>query len=207
MTRTPHERQRALGLEHTVPRHVLVRTLARLTGTALLLVGLYAVVPLQNEHWWLGELIGLATIAAILPITIIRVRRIRSAEHPNLVALEALLVLFTALVTGFASVYLAIDHNGGQFDGLVTRIDAIYFTVTTVSTAGFGDITPIGQVARIAVVVQIIVQFSLIAFGVKLVLGTAKQRVSDRGASQVAAQSAPAPQPAGPPAGPPPARP
>lgn len=187
MTRTPDERQRALGLEHPVPRHVLLRTAVRLTGTAALLVLLYSVLPLQTERWWIGALIGLAAIGAILPFTIIRVQRIRSSDYPHLVAIEALLVLFTALVTGFAAIYLAIDRNGGQFDGLGTRIDAVYFTVTTLSTVGFGDITPIGQKARVLVVVQIILQFSLVAFGARLVMGAAKERVTDRLAARALA--------------------
>lgn len=203
MTRSNERRQRALGVEHAVPRGVLRHAGARLAGIALGLVALYALLPLQGPHWWIGALVGLAAIGAIVPITAYRVHRIRESEYPNIDAVEALLVLFTALVIGFGALYLTIDRNGGQFAGMETRIDAVYFTVTTLSTVGFGDITAVGQTARIAVVFQIVLDFSLLAFGAKLVLGAARQRVNDRAARLAAAAAAgpaaapgPAPAPA-----------
>jgi hypothetical protein len=183
-SKTPLRRQ--LAATHPVPREVLVHTVARLVIISTVLLLLYSLLPLQDERWWIGAVIGLAAIGAILPLTLVRVQRIRTSDYPNLVAVEALLVLFSVLVIGFSAMYLTLDRNGSQFSGLETRVDAVYFTVTTLSTVGFGDVIAVGQTARVAVVIQIIVDFSLIAFGAKLVLGAARQRVNDRKASLLA---------------------
>ena len=59
------------------------------------------------------------------------------------------MLLLTILMTGFAAVYYGMNHAHDQFRGLDTRIDGIYFTVTTLSTVGYGDITAFGQTGRV----------------------------------------------------------
>ena len=100
----------------------------------------YALLPLRGERWWIGAAVGVAAIVGIVPITIRRFHAVRRAEQPVLVAVEAIVLLVTMLVLGFAAVYYAMDADQGQFDGLDTRLDSVYFTVTTLSTVGFGDI-------------------------------------------------------------------
>ena len=59
------------------------------------------------------------------------------------------MLLLTILMTGFAAVYYGMNHAHDQFRGLDTRIDGIYFTVTTLSTVGYGDITAVSQTGRV----------------------------------------------------------
>lgn len=42
----------------------------------------------------------------------------------------------------------------GQLDELSTRTDALYFTVATLATVGYGDVHAAGQAARALVVIQ-----------------------------------------------------
>ena len=83
-------------------------------------------------------------------------------------ALEAIVLLVTLLILGFAAVYFAVGVDQGQFDGVVGRIDSIYFTVTTLSTVGFGDIKAIGQAARVLVTVQILVDLVFLGIVVRV---------------------------------------
>ena len=53
-----------------------------------------------------------------------------------MVGVEAIVLLVAMLVLGFAAVYYAMDADQGQFAGLATRVDSVYFTVTTLSTVG-----------------------------------------------------------------------
>jgi len=140
------------------------RTLVKST---LLVIGMavaYAFLPLRGQGWWIGAAAGVAAIVGIMPITIRRLHAVRQADKPVLAALEAITLLVAMLLFGFAAVYFAIDVDHGQFNGLETRLDAIYFTVVTLSTVGFGDITATGQAARAIVIVNVLA--NLIFLGV-----------------------------------------
>ena len=65
---------------------------------------------------------------------------------------------------------LALD---GQFRGLETKIDAVYFTVVTIGTVGYGDITPIGQGARVAVTLQILFTLTVVGAAIRIIGGLA----------------------------------
>jgi hypothetical protein len=52
--------------------------------------------------------------------------------------------------------YVLALSTPGQVDGLETRTDALYFTLSTVATVGYGDVHAVGQLARGLVIVQIV---------------------------------------------------
>ena len=58
-----------------------------------------------------------------------------------------LAMLFLAIVV--ALVWFDRGSYTDNYDGRVTLIDAIYYATVTISTAGYGDITPVAQHARI----------------------------------------------------------
>ena len=67
------------------------------------------------------------------------------------------LLVFLFVVTGF--VYTAFANRGD--DGISGYVDALYFTVTTVTTTGFGDITLPGTWGKLASIVIMIIGISL----------------------------------------------
>jgi hypothetical protein len=157
------------------------RTIVRCGLIVAALVTLYALLPFYSDEWWIGAIVGLAAIAALIPVTLRRVRMVLSSDRPIFDAIEALVILLVMLVLGFSATYLSLDRGGTEFDGLETRIDAVYFTVTTLGTVGFGDITATGQSARVAVIAQIALDFALIALAARLLVGAARRRVGERG--------------------------
>ncbi|TFH53046.1 two pore domain potassium channel family protein [Actinomyces viscosus] len=81
--------------------------------------------------------------------------------------------------------YAMATHQPDQFTGLVTRTDALYFTVTTISTVGYGDVHAVGQAARGLVTAMIV--FDVVFLGA---LGQAiSQRYHDRRQDQEGTQS------------------
>ena len=68
------------------------------------------------------------------------------------------LLVFLFVVTGF--VYTAFA-NRGEDASIVGYIDALYFTVATVTTTGFGDITLPGPWGKLASIVIMIIGISL----------------------------------------------
>jgi voltage-gated potassium channel len=142
---------------------------------AVLLVA-YAVLPFRGEWWWVGALLGTALLVGIIPLTVRRVRAVLVSERPLVEAAEALVVLLTMLLVGFAALYYAMDRLHGQFSGLDTRLDSMYFTVTTLSTVGFGDITAIGQKSRAAVTAQMLFDLAYVGIAARVLLTAARNR-------------------------------
>jgi hypothetical protein len=161
-------------------RKKVSRTLLRCTTIVGGLVAAYAVLPLRGRWWWVGALIGSAAIIALLPLTVRRLRKLVVSEQPMIDVAEALVILLSLLVTGFAAVYYGMDRDGTQFHGLVDRVDSIYFTVTTLSTVGFGDITASSDAARIVVTVQMIFDIVFIGFAVRVLTSVARRRAGGR---------------------------
>nr|WP_253195623.1 potassium channel family protein [Streptomyces sp. JHA26] len=104
---------------------------------------------------WLLFALALAAVAALLLRQIRHVLTDRAGARPGMVI--ALLVMLSVHV--FASAYYVLAEQPGEFDGLRTRVDSLYFTVVTLATVGYGDITPLGQTARIVTVLQILYSF------------------------------------------------
>jgi hypothetical protein len=137
------------------------------------LVVAYAVLPFRGDRWWLGALIGLGVLMATIPYTLRRIQAVLVSPRPIVEAAEALAVLLTMIIVGFAALYFAIDRLDGQFDGLATRVDAIYFTVTTLSTVGYGDITASSQGARVAVTFQMVFDVLFIGIAARVLVTAA----------------------------------
>ncbi|WP_010532739.1 potassium channel family protein [Brachybacterium squillarum] len=53
------------------------------------------------------------------------------------------------VVASSVTVYLLGAQVPDQFVGIGTRTDALYVTVVTMATIGYGDIHPVGQAARL----------------------------------------------------------
>lgn len=81
---------------------------------------------------------------------------------------RALLTVFAAVlyVEGiFANAYYWLSQRSpAAFSETLSRIDAAYFTVSTATTTGFGDIHPLSSSARLVVIAQMLVSGFLLVF-------------------------------------------
>jgi voltage-gated potassium channel len=67
------------------------------------------------------------------------------------------------LVFVFSFVYLSLSHaNPNHFSEPLDHVRAVYFTVSVISTVGFGDIVPRTDAARLFVIVQMALDLILI---------------------------------------------
>ena len=170
--------------EHLPPGASIWRAVVRVGAVAIGVTLVYGFMPFHDGRWWLDALIGLAAIAAIAPLTMHRVSAVQTSDRPTLVAMEALVLLFTMLIFGFSALYLTINQNGTQFFGMENRVDAAYFAVSTLSTVGYGDIHAIGSAAKLAVIAQIMIDFTLLAISVRVLLAATRQRLKPGQAAQ-----------------------
>ena len=95
--------------------------------------------------------------------------------YPEVRAAVALMVLVVAVVVLFALIYASMSMGDpGAFSEVLTKEDAIYFTVTTLSTTGFGDITGVSRAARWVVTAQMFFDLVLLAGLARVFLLAAK---------------------------------
>lgn len=172
-------------------RRLVVLGLLRSLATAAALVAVYYLLPLDhlaNVPLWVILVVGLVVLLAVATW---QLRLVLRSDYPALRAGEALATTVALFLLLFAAVYFVMERaNPASFSHHLTRTDSLYFTVTTFSTVGYGDITAVSQAARLLVTVQMILDLLALGLGFRVFLG----------AVQLARQGRPAP--AGPAAGP-----
>jgi voltage-gated potassium channel len=157
---TSAKRRRLVGL-------ALLRSLA----ATVVLVALYYLLPL--DHIKNVPLALVAGLLILLAVTAWQVRAIIRARYPALRAIEALATTVPLFLLLFAAAYFTMaTTNAANFSThSLTRTDALYFTVTTFSTVGFGDITAVSQSARLVVTAQMILDLLALGLGIRVFVG------------------------------------
>ncbi len=149
MTRNPRV------LWHSARPWILRVGVAAGTVVAYFLLPLDHFGPQRPVVSWLLFGALLSVVAVLLLRQIRHVLIDRPDTRPGVVI--PLLIVLSVHV--FSAAYYALAKQPGEFTGLHTRVDALYFTVVTLATVGYGDITPSGQAARIVAVLQITYSF------------------------------------------------
>jgi voltage-gated potassium channel len=91
--------------------------------------------------------------------------------------IQSLVMLLELVAVVFALGYYVLELSApGEVAGLQTRTDALYFTVSTVATVGYGDVHAVGQLARGLVIVQIVFDVVFVAALVTLLRGRLRSR-------------------------------
>src|SRR5918994_1686476 len=133
----------------------------------------------QGEQPWRRAFHSLAVIVvgmALLAWQIVRqVRRQITAGDDTGVRVQSLLTLVYLLIVVFALGYFMLaEADADQFRELETKTDALYFTMATLGTVGYGDVHASGQLARGLVALQI--AFDLVFLGLIASVITAQLR-------------------------------
>ena len=87
-----------------------------------------------------------------------------------------LVALYIAVLFFAAAFYLLAHAQPEEFKGLSTRLDAVYFALTVLSTVGFGDIHAVGQAARAMVCAQIVFDLLVVSLAVGAVREAGRAR-------------------------------
>jgi voltage-gated potassium channel len=117
-------------------------------------------------------LVGVAGAAALIVRQVIN---FRLAAQDGQIRFRGLLIAIYVTVLFFALSYYVLETtHEGQFAKLDTRMDALYLSMSNVSTVGFGDVHADGQAARAIVTLQMV--FNLLF--VSLALSAARAPVS-----------------------------
>lgn len=138
-------------------RRVLVRATGRMMLSIAAIVLMFIIVPpgdLVEGTPGLGVAIGIGLVVGVIAWELVRTLR---DPYPEVRAATSLMVLVTLLVAVFAITYASLSiANPGSFTEVLDKSDAVYFTVTTLSTTGFGDIAAVSPTARWVVTTQML---------------------------------------------------
>jgi voltage-gated potassium channel len=154
--------------------------LLTLGGFAALLAGYYT-LPLDvfGPHHpvlsWVALLSALALLAVLL---LWQAQRVLVGDDRGRPGVVITLLICLSLVV-FSTAYLGLSRDG-QFSGLSTRTDALYFTVVTLATIGYGDVHASGQQARMLVIAQVAYNFVFLATGASALSRSVKGRAETR---------------------------
>src|SRR3954468_24928780 len=103
------------------------QTMLHISGLVLV----FTLVPVSTQRWWMGGVVGFLTVVGSVPLTLKRVKAVSSSTAPYLEAALAILMMAAMVIVGFAAAYFALSKYHQEFPGLHTKLDAVYFTVTT----------------------------------------------------------------------------
>ncbi|MFI0989023.1 potassium channel family protein [Streptomyces exfoliatus] len=143
---------------------------------------LYFLLPLdrdldQHTAWVLA--LGLLGIGALLALQTVAVV---ASPYPRLRAVEALTTAVPLFLLLFSATYFLYAREQGPhtFSEPLSRIDALYFSVTVFATVGFGDIVPVSQTARVLTTVQMVADLLLVGLIAKVMVGAVRLGLSRR---------------------------
>lgn len=148
-----------------------------------ILVALAVILATDAELPWLQAalfIIGLAILTfAFLNMLIGDILHV----HVNPIGRRAsvLGVMILEVLALFALTYLAITQHPGQIIGMTTALDALYFTMTTLMTIGFGDIAAQGQLARGTVLLQMFFSVLVLSASLRLLQSLTRAVTRERG--------------------------
>jgi voltage-gated potassium channel len=160
-------------------RHILaaVTSVTRIVIVCAVLLIAYGEAPWDRIDGVSAGL-WLAAWFAVLALTVgWHIRAVMRSAHPWARAAESAALSVAMLLLPFATAYALMSRDTlASFTQGLTRIDALYFTVTVFATVGFGDIAPVTEPARVLVTVQMLADLILIGVIVKVLAGAAQQR-------------------------------
>jgi len=110
-----------------------------------------------------------------------QLKKIKRSKFPQLAAVEALILIATMFLAVFAAVYVMLSTaDASAFSEDLDHFTAYYFALTILATVGFGDITPVSNVARATAMVQMAIDIAFIAVLVRIISSVAANTIKSR---------------------------
>jgi voltage-gated potassium channel len=149
--------------------------LGLLAVEVLALVAVYFLVPLEGSLAL--RLAAYAAGLALVVLVIVRQLRRHLGSRDADIRVDSLALAIVFAILLFALTYYAVDTaESGEFSGLTTRIDALYYSLTVATTTGFGDVSAQGQLARFLVSLQLVFNIVILATAAPLLTRTIRSR-------------------------------
>ncbi len=125
-----------------------------------------------------------STIAVLVLVAVVigQTYAVLHSDTPALRAIEALSVSLSVLLVTAAAVYLIISGSDeAAFTEPLEHIDALYLSMMTMTTVGFGDIGALSSGARIAVMAQLVLNVVVLGVAARVFLNRARTGAREKG--------------------------
>ncbi len=159
----PHDRDR---------RRYALTALLRSCLVAVLVMVAYFVLPMTSATRGSAILFLVGGLTALVLVLGWHIRLILVAPYPAARAASALVVTIPLFLVVFATIYYLMGvADEGAWSEPLTRMDALYFTVTVFATVGFGDVTAVSQSARVLTMLQMVAGLALVGVIARVLMG------------------------------------
>jgi len=136
-------------------------------------MGAFYFVPVSGKFWDLSGFVFFIALGLLVVLVARQLTAQAKAGSDPSVGLRSLLFLLYPIIAVFAlAYYVLVVHNPNEIAGLTTRTDSLYYTIVTLGTVGYGDIHPVGQIAKIITMIQIV--FDLVVIGLLLAIAATR---------------------------------
>lgn len=161
---------------------VVVRRIVA-SGAALVAIGVALAIALHGLAAWIGSAVGIVLIGGTLVELVVGLARMLRTQGVTIRAVSgalAVYLLFGLLIALLVNVGARVD-SGDFFaqgtDG--TQSQHVYFAFTTMTTTGYGDLTPANPYGRaIAVIAMLVGQIYLVTV-IAMLVGNLRRRRAD----------------------------
>ncbi|MFI1364077.1 potassium channel family protein [Streptomyces griseochromogenes] len=158
-----------------VPRPGMWATVQAAVRPLLITAGLitaYYLLPLDSRGAGAASVILALGLLGVGLVFAWEIRAIMRSPYPRLRAVEALVATLALFLMLFSCAYYILDSTTtGSFNEPLTRTDALYFTLSTFSTVGYGDIVARSQAARLVTMIQMSCGLLLAGIALRVLTG------------------------------------
>lgn len=161
---------------HRSTRHILTVGMLRAVIATIVVVTAYFVLPLDLLTDLAPAITLPLALVAFGALMVFQVRAIMASPYPGLRAVEALAISLPLFLVIFSATYYVMGAaEPTWFSESLSKLDALYFTVTVFATVGFGDIAATSPPARVAVTVQMLADLIVLGVGVRVLTGAVRE--------------------------------
>lgn len=151
---------------------------------------LYFTVPVSFE---ISSNDVVQVVVSLVALTLLAVLVLVEVRHQLLEddrRVDGLVIALMIAVLGFAlGFYVLAQRNPDQIVDLHTRIDALYFTMATLLTIGYGDVHAAGQAARTLVLIQMVFNVVILATAASTITTRIRTQAEKRAEARRAAEA------------------
>lgn len=163
---------------------------ARLAAVLVVVLVLYFTVPVSFEvrsSDVVQVVVSLVALALLAVLVLVEVRHQLLEDDRRI---DGLVIALMVAVLGFAlGFYVLAERNPDQIIDLETRIDALYFTMATLLTIGYGDVHAAGQAARTLVLIQMVFNVVILATAASTITTRIRTQAEKRAEERRAAEA------------------
>lgn len=167
-----------------VRRRTIVFSAVRSVAVVTLIVAAYFILPFTHPVGVGPVAVVVVGMIAVATTLALQIRATMRSPYPAMRAVESLAISGPLFLILFATAHYLIERNAAHsYSQSMTRLDALYFTFTVFTTVGFGDITPVSEVARTVTLLQMIGDLLLIFVIARVLFGAVRVGIERRSRS------------------------